>query len=117
MLIRLWFPACDLFDPARLTDAFWVECDLQEALHLTPELHGVHQQQQATHPTWPLCFLVSRDGQQVQPHPRVFPYAGQWGNWNPFRAVQPLTLSSLNELEQLQQPLSAPWTWPDELGA
>ncbi|MFD1732158.1 hypothetical protein ACFSC4_15570 [Deinococcus malanensis] len=116
MFIRASWPSCEQINPQTRPDAFWVECTPAEALGLTPELNPEHQWQLEYRPDWPLCFLISRDGQYVAPHEFVFPYSGMWNGYNPFVAIKPVTISSLAELSNIQI-IPHHWEWPSELQA
>lgn len=114
MLIRATWPACEILDLPAPVDAFWVECSLQEALHLTPNLAGEHQRQREYHPDWALCFLVSRDGQHLQSHNFTLPFSAGFNSDPPFVALTPQTITSLTELQAIPI-LPVPWTFPREL--
>ena len=115
MLIRLRWPDCPLLNPQRVPEpAFFLECTRPEALALTPDLHFLHERQAERHPSWPLCFLVDRTGTRLEAVERTLPYSGMWNSDNPFQALQPVTLTALDELPGLQ-PVPGHWAWPAEL--
>ncbi|GGO29613.1 hypothetical protein [Deinococcus humi] len=79
-----------------------------------PPLAPEHQHQQLRHPSWPLCFLVSRDGQQIRACERVLPFAGMWNGYNPFLAMQPHDIGTLAELQDIEI-VPGDWIWPQDL--
>ena len=104
-----------MLTPERPQDAFWVECSPAEAQRWTPDLHGPHQAQRERDPSWPLCFLVTREAQHVRAFPFTFPFTGLWNGFCPFEPVQPVTITDLRELADLCVQASAPFT-PAEFG-
>ena len=52
-----------------------------------------------------IYILVSEDLQSVISMPAFYPYSGQWNGHSPFREIEPVEISSLEELPELSHSL------------
>lgn len=95
-------------------DSFWVECTEEEAKakvypYLSAEEKNNMQKNITTIKpgnfaginTENYYFLVSKDLQSIMSFPWFYPYSGQWGAYCPFRKIDEIEISNLEEIKQI----------------
>lgn len=98
-------------------DGFWVQCPSSELEgKILPHILGEHKtsflegKEHFLSTEWATAnpgllvepdsyyFIISRDGNEVQPTPPFFPYSSQW-YVNPFETIDIIIIDSINDLE------------------
>jgi len=99
-------------------DSFWVECTVREAgwnvfpLLSKQEIIESCKYWEPRDPeriNWPydraqtdlLCFLISKDLKTIMPEAWRYPYAAQWNGYCPFRKIDGIDISDLNEIQNI----------------
>ena len=119
MKIKLYWPNCDLHfknTEFRGNDAFFIECNLEEAKEQKFSRLAEDQISQCVRDYDPIpqpgflklgietnkmCFLVTKDQKSLLPEPWYFPYAGQWNDDNPFREIKAIEIKNVDELANM----------------
>jgi len=112
MLVRFFWPNCNLIDDDSSVGYFWVECTKEEAVeHVFPML-SKHSQSESinwanregieSNPKHDYCYLVSPDVSHIIAKPVFFPFSGQWNAFNPFRDLpDTYHITSLDDLQKI----------------
>ena len=118
MRTKVYWPQCGrVFYDYRedKIDAFWVECNVQDAeKNVFPLLTEKQMKeslrywrpQEEEHPDLPftykmLYFLIAKDLKTIIPFDAHFPYAGQWNGYCPFRKIDEREISDLHEISEI----------------